>query len=1415
MVLKKRPLRIFFVSVLCLAICLMPLNVYADGPTPRVSYAIFTNNSVIPVENTTIYATSPSQNVDGIPLPVMWTNSGYNVALHGSMDVDTWDWSVGGAPAGMTFNEETGTLSGRPSTAQSGYMVINPVNENGTGRTMWLDYVVLDISMKPTITTNYSLPDAYIGQPINQHFELDGYLGASRTWSLESGTIPAGTAISAFATDGVLSGTPTESGTFRFTVAMENRAGKVTKEFTLRVRPGLENVEITTAGIPSGVVGEEYTAALHASGTTPITWSVDSRSTLPDGLSLNSETGVLSGTPSAAGYHPFVIKAQNSLGRANSSDSVYYAFEAYERPVITMDDSFDYINGDDVFIPFRNTGSSGSWSITAGNLPSGLYLSGDGIYGTALQSGTFPVTLRLSVASGVYDMKQITIEVVDTYGFSVSQTTSHTFPGQTAGYSDDDIIRNRLTVSISNTGTAPTGDFSVYATGADAASFYIDRTSITSLQPNASYSFKVYPQRNLGVGRYTATVNIEESTSHTVESFDVSFSVVEAAVRPTIVTENVGIVNDHLRGGMVGEPWSYQLYAEGTEPITWELDYGELPPGIVLNASTGLLSGIPTEAFHGSAYIIARNVAGQSDNRIDLNIDIYDPLAIYTTQNDWYGEPGATGYDAEELPDAFVYSRYIDEEIYVSANNDREPTFEVIGNAPSFVRNYGDSVDIYSGLIEPSMVGTYRFTLRATLKDTLGNVLDTADRPMMLTVYPRMTSTATNSNSIVIPDQIAGIAMPEWNVSGAVSGGKAPYSFAVADGESLPAGISLSSAGVLSGTPTEAGSSQVKFIATDAAGNTADVYIEMTIGLDGFTVDVPDGTEFIDTLTITVTNGASPDMYFTYLTTRYIQGATPQPTDTRVPADGKIIITDSCAVYIRGFQEGTSGATDEFQAYYERVERPEAPEIDWSPNENPFTDLLTVSLYPPYDPPGLELYYTTDGSEPAPADELSPSAQYYTGPFTITEMTTVKAVAFDPEHGVFSSIAEELFTKVLLPDPAVVSGTASVAKGGNQIDLSANVSGALGDVSYEIVGDDLGCSLDSYGGFTSGDTAGTVTVRVTVGESTNYAGKTADIVVTVNGLLDVRFNHSCTFGNNLSINYYIPQSYLEGYSDYRLHLEKKRFNATGDSFEWVSYDMTNYSNETVSGTPMICFRFRNIASYEIGNDINATLYATKADVTYVSDVDVYSAKQYAYNRLIKSSDAVFKTLLVDMLNYGANAQSYFNYNTGNPVNAELTAEQIVMGTVADPVLVSTENTTETPGATAHWYGKSVVFSSNMELKYYMTFDSGAPADTVKLKLTYTSATGTNHNVEIPGTAFQYESSYNAYSAKLTTIAAMDTGAVVTAGIYDGETLISDVLDYSIETYCYNRLNKSSDESFKSLLRAVMKYAKSAEAYFRN
>ncbi|MEO2800206.1 InlB B-repeat-containing protein, partial [Flavonifractor plautii] len=92
----------------------------------------------------------------------------------------------------------------------------------------------------------------------------------------------------------------------------DNVPADVTK-LTAQFASSSHSVTITTDTLPDGKVGEAYSQILTATGTKPITWSIENGD-LPADLSLNKDTGEISGTPTADGTAKFTVKAENSVG---------------------------------------------------------------------------------------------------------------------------------------------------------------------------------------------------------------------------------------------------------------------------------------------------------------------------------------------------------------------------------------------------------------------------------------------------------------------------------------------------------------------------------------------------------------------------------------------------------------------------------------------------------------------------------------------------------------------------------------------------------------------------------------------------------------------------------------------------------------------------------------------------------------------------------------------------------------------------------------------------------------------------------------------------------------------------------------------------------------------------------------------
>lgn len=130
--------------------------------------------------------------------------------------------------------------------------------------------------------------------------------------------------------------------------------------------------------------------------------------------------------------------------------------------------------------------------------------------------------------------------------------------------------------------------------------------------------------------------------------------------------------------------------------------------------------------------------------------------------------------------------------------------------------------------------------------------------------------------------------------------------------------------------------------------------------------------------------------------------------------------------------------------------------------------------------------------------------------------------------GNYQGAANKGFAITAVEDPAVITATANVTKGGNTLDLNSLVTGAKGTVSFAISGEANGCSI-SGGVLTSGDTTGSVTVAVTVASkdenndgTPEYTGKSDSITVTVTDKTTAALaggvtQQGCTFGDTLSV----------------------------------------------------------------------------------------------------------------------------------------------------------------------------------------------------------------------------------------------------------------------------------------------------------
>ncbi len=163
----------------------------------------------------------------------------------------------------------------------------------------------------PTITTTSPLSAGTVGSPYSLTLQALGT--GALTWALQAGTLPTGLTLSSA---GVISGTPTVAQTQTFTVRVTDATTSLTADqvLALTINASYTAPTITTTTLTNATQSVPYgpiTLAVN-NGLAPFFWTV-SAGTLPTGITLNSSTGALSGTPSTAGANSFTVMVTDAL----------------------------------------------------------------------------------------------------------------------------------------------------------------------------------------------------------------------------------------------------------------------------------------------------------------------------------------------------------------------------------------------------------------------------------------------------------------------------------------------------------------------------------------------------------------------------------------------------------------------------------------------------------------------------------------------------------------------------------------------------------------------------------------------------------------------------------------------------------------------------------------------------------------------------------------------------------------------------------------------------------------------------------------------------------------------------------------------------------------------------------------------
>ncbi len=533
----------------------------------------------------TLTVSAPANNppsIDSTPVTSATEGAVYSYDVDASdADGDTLTYSLATAPAGMSIDSANGLISWTPTTAQVGSQSVSVQVEDGKGGSDTQNFDVTVDAIPNTPPTIDSTPVTSVTEGAAYSYDVDASDADGDTLSYSLTAAPSGMTIDS--ATGLIDWIPSAAqiGSHVVVVQVSDGNGGLTNQsFSVTVNPipntapSIDSTPVTTA-----TEGSAYSYDVNASDTDGDTLTY-SLTTAPAGMSIDSASGLISWTPTAAQVGSQSVSVQVDDGNGGSaSQSFSIAVDAIPNtppsidstPVTTVTEGSAYsydVNASDA------DGDSLSYSLVTA--PSGMLINNiTGLVSwtpTTAQIGAHPVSIEVDDGNGGTASQSftLTVEALPNSAPTIDSTpvTSAT-EGTAYSYDVDasDADGDTLTYSLT---TAPAG------MSIDSASGLISWT------PTAAQ-----------VGSQSVSVQVDDGNGGSASQ---NFSITVAAIpnsAPTIDSTPVFSATE-------GTAYSYDVDASDSDGDSLTYSLTTAPAGMGINSASGLISWTPTSAQVGS-----------------------------------------------------------------------------------------------------------------------------------------------------------------------------------------------------------------------------------------------------------------------------------------------------------------------------------------------------------------------------------------------------------------------------------------------------------------------------------------------------------------------------------------------------------------------------------------------------------------------------------------------------------------------------------------------------------------------------------------------------------------------------------------------------------------------------------------------
>lgn len=311
--------------------------------------------------------------------------------------------------------------------------------------------------------------------------------------------------------------------------------------------------------------------------------------------------------------------------------------------------------------------------------------------------------------------------------------------------------------------------------------------------------------------------------------------------------------------------------------------------------------------------------------------------------------------------------------------------------------------------------------------------------------------------------------------------------------------------------------------------------------------------------------------------------------------------------------------------------------------------------------------------------------------------------------------------------------------------------------------------------------------------------------VNTEELKSVLLYHSLNLASDISINYILPKNQFDGFEQLRMELDRPIYEGN-TLVNWETILM-----EPVEKGEYFYFTVEDMTAVQMNNILQATFYAHKDGVDYMTESDYYSIGTYAYNQLNKEGTTTeLRNVCAELLRYGGSSQQYKKYRTDAPVDSAMTEEHKAYLSPLEDVVFGSMNQilNDCADATVTWAGIGLDLQTKVTVRMVLNLDNytGSPED-LTLRVDVSDFYGgeityTVENCEL------YNEEKNLYAFDFSELKAAELRSVLSAAVFVGNKQVSATRLYSVDTYGNGKTGELG-----TTCRALIAYADAARVYF--